>query len=78
MRSVFRCTSYMFYLMFLIDFSAAFDSVNHKKILSNICTVGIGGAVLSILTQFLRNRTQPVVVYRCLSKLELTLGQEFR
>ena len=32
-----------------IDFSAAFDRVNHLGIL---CSVGIGGSVLSILTQF--------------------------
>ena len=38
-----------------IDFSAAFDRVNHQGILYRLCCVGIGGSVLSILTQFLSN-----------------------
>ena len=33
-----------------IDFSAAFDRVNHLGILYKLCSVGIGGPVLSILT----------------------------
>ena len=39
-----------------IDFSAASDRVNHQGILYRLCSVGIGGSVLSILTQFLLNR----------------------
>ena len=35
-----------------IDFSAAFNRVNHLGILYKLCSVGIGGSVLSILTQF--------------------------
>ena len=31
-----------------IDFSAAFDMVNHLGILYWLCSVGIGGSVLSI------------------------------
>ena len=31
-----------------IDFGAAFDKVNHLGILYKICSVGIGGSVLSI------------------------------
>ena len=53
----------------LIDFSAAFDRVNHPGILNNLCSVGIGGSVLSILTQFLSNRSQHVMVDGCWSKL---------
>ena len=45
-----------------IDFSAAFDRVNHLSILYKLCSVGIGGSVLSILTQFLSNRSQQVMV----------------
>ena len=41
-----------------IDFSAAFDRVNHQAILFNLCSVGVGGSVLSVLTQFLSNRLQ--------------------
>ena len=33
-----------------IDFSASFDRVNHLGILYKLCSVGIGGFVLSILT----------------------------
>ena len=36
-----------------IDFSAAFDRVNHLGILYKLCSVGVGGYVLSIVTQFL-------------------------
>ena len=35
-----------------IDFSAAFDRVNHQGILYKPSSVGIGGSVLSVLTQF--------------------------
>ena len=52
-----------------IDFSAAFDRVNHQVILYKLCSVGIGGSVLSILTQFLSNRSQHVMVNGCRSKL---------
>ena len=44
-----------------IDFSAAFDRVNHLGILYMLCSVGIGGSVLSILTEFLSNRSQQVM-----------------
>ena len=39
--------------MVQIDFSAAFDRVNYLGILYKLCSVGIGGSVLPILTQFL-------------------------
>ena len=52
-----------------IDFSAAFDRVNPLGILYELCSVGIGGSVLSILTQFLSSRSQQVLVDGCRSKL---------
>ena len=52
-----------------IEFSAAFDRVNHQGILYKLCSVGIGGSVLSISTQFLSNRSQQVIVDGCRSKL---------
>ena len=52
-----------------IDFSADFDMVNHLGILYRLCSVGIGGSVLSILTVFLSNRSQQVIVDGCQSKL---------
>ena len=36
-----------------IDISAAIDLVKNEGILYKLCTVGIGGPVLSILTQSL-------------------------
>ena len=52
-----------------IDFSVAFHRVNHQGILYKLCSVGIGGSVLSIITQFLSNRSQHVMVDGCQSKL---------
>ena len=52
-----------------IDFSAAFDRVNHLGILYKLNSVGIGDSVLSVLTQFLSNRSQQVMVDSCRSKL---------
>ena len=52
-----------------IDFSAAFDRVNHLGILYKLCSVGIRGSVLSIWTQFLSNQSQKVMVDGCQSKL---------
>ena len=55
--------------MVRIDFSAAFDLVNRQGIHFKLCSVGVGGSVLSVLTQFLSNRSQYVVVDGCRSKL---------
>ena len=52
-----------------IDFSAAFDRVYHHGILYRLCSVGTGGSVLSILTQFPSNRSQHVMVGGCRSEL---------
>ena len=52
-----------------IDFSAAFDRVNHQFILYRLCSVGIGGSLLSILTQFLSKRSQHITVDGFWSKL---------
>ena len=51
------------------DFSAAFDRVNHLGIFYKLYSVGIRGSVLSILTQFVSNRSQQVMVDGCRSKL---------
>ena len=52
-----------------IDFSAAFGRVKNLGTLYMICSVGIGRSVLSILTQFLSNRSQHVMVDGCRSKI---------
>ena len=57
-----------------IDFSTAFDRVNHQGILYKLCSVGILGSVLSILTEFLSNRSQHVMVDGCRSKLVNTVS----
>ena len=52
-----------------IDFSTVFDRVNHQGIHDKLCCQGIGGSVLSVLTQFLLNRSQHVKEIGCRSKL---------
>ena len=52
-----------------IDFSTAFDRVFHQGILYKLSSVGIGGSVLSVLTQFLSNQSQYVLVDGCRSNL---------
>ena len=52
-----------------IDFSATFDWVNHLGILYELCSMGIACSVLSILTEFLSNQSQQVMVDGCRSKL---------
>ena len=54
-----------------IDFSRALERVNQhvQGILYKLCFVGIGGSVLSILTQFQSNRPQHVLVDCYWSKL---------
>ena len=57
-----------------IYFSAAFDRVNHRGILYKLYSVDIGGSVLSILTQFLSNRSQRVMVDSCRTKLVIVMS----
>ena len=45
-----------------IDFSAAFDLVNHKALVFKLQNLGIGGWVLGLLMDFLTDRKQRVVV----------------
>ena len=52
----------------MIDFSAALDRVSHNDILFKLCSVGIGGSVLSILPQFLSNLSKHAMVYGFRSK----------
>ena len=52
-----------------IYFSAAFDRVNHQRILFKLCSVLVGGSMMSALTQFLFNLSKYVVVDGWRSKL---------
>ena len=53
--------------MVLIDFSAAFDRVNHRGLVHKLKALGIGGGLLSVITNFLSGRVQRVVVDGCFS-----------
>ena len=55
--------------MVQIDFSAAINRANHQGILHK------GGSVLSILTQFLSNRSQHIMVDGCWSKLAVVASE---
>ena len=50
-----------------IDFSAAFDKVNHQGILFNLQNIGVGGKFLELCRSFLSNRRQYVSVDGCRS-----------
>ena len=50
-----------------IDFSRAFDSIVHSKLLAKLQSFGICGSLLLWLDAFLANRTQRVCVDNCLS-----------
>ena len=52
-----------------IDFSAASDIIRHQRILLKLWSKGIGGSVLSVLTQFLSNRSQHIIADGCRSNL---------
>ena len=52
-----------------IDFRAALDSFKYQGIIFKLCSVGVGGSVLSLLTQFPSNQSQYVVVDGCRNKL---------
>ena len=45
-----------------LDYSKAFDKVDHQVLLANLKRYGIGGNVLRWIEQFLANRTQTVLV----------------
>ena len=45
-----------------IDFSKAFDSVCHSKLIFKLSKMGITGALLNILESFLKDRSQKVVI----------------
>ena len=46
----------------LLDFSKAFDKVPHKRLLHKLSHYGIRGKILAWIQDFLRDRTQSVVV----------------
>ena len=57
-----------------IDFSKAFDSVSHTKLLAQLNDYGIRGNVLSWLEAFFANRTHQTRVGMCLSPDETLIS----
>ena len=55
--------------MVQIDFTAPFNRVSHGGKLFKLCSTRVGGSLLSVLIQFLSNRSQYVVVDGCWIKL---------
>ena len=51
-----------------IDFSRAFDSVVHSKLLYKLSNFGITGNLLAFISSFLSNRLQCVVTEHCFSE----------
>ena len=45
-----------------LDFSTALDRVSHSGLFFKLKSIGVGGSVLSICTEFLSNRRHRVVV----------------
>ena len=49
-------------LLVLIDLSAAFDTVNHERLLSTLHAIGITGKALAWFTSYLQNRSQTITI----------------
>ena len=59
----------------LLDFSKAFDKVNHLKLLFKLSSYGIKGKALKWISSFLGGRTQAVVLEgECSSEVPVTSG----
>ena len=63
-----RCGCSIIILYIYIDFSKAFDSVVHSKLIYKLSNFGINGKLLDWLNAFLTNRLQCVVVEHCCSE----------
>ena len=49
-------------LLVLIDLSAAFDTVNHKRLLNTLHAIGITGKTFAWFTSYLQNRSQTITI----------------
>ena len=49
-------------LLVLIYLSAAFDTVNHKRLLNTLHAIGITGKALAWYTSYLQNRSQTITI----------------
>ena len=58
-----------------IDFSAAFDRVNHRGLVSKLREAGVSGMILKVFQTFLSSRTQRVKVDGvCSSSIDVVSG----
>ena len=53
-----------------VDYTKAFDKIPHKRLLKKLWGYGIRGKIYSWIKDFLKNRTQRVVVNGCFSSYE--------
>ena len=58
----------------LLDFSKAFDKVDHRLLLNKIDNIGISGPLLKWISSFLSNRLQHVIVDGCKSDANKVLS----
>ena len=49
-------------LLVLIDLSAAFDTVNHKRLINTLHAIGITGKAFAWFTSYLQNRSQTITI----------------
>ena len=62
-------------ILLFLDFSKAFDMVNHQIAIQKLRSIGIGGNFISVIQSYLTNRTQRVRVKSSLSPtLPITSG----
>ena len=54
--------------MAVLDFSKAFDTVPHSKLLKKLSNYGIGGTILEWLNKFLTGKTMKVELYGKMSR----------
>ncbi len=63
-------------LLILLDFSSAFDTIDHQLLIDHLCNhYGIKGTPLRWFISYLRNRTQSVAIKECVSdSISVTCG----
>jgi hypothetical protein len=57
-----------------VDFSKAFDKINHDLLLRKLAKIGIGGKLLQLIRSYLTDRKQFVKIGRCSSSLRAVLS----
>ena len=57
-----------------LDFSKAFDTVPHRRLITKLQAYGIDGDILKWIQEFLQGRTQEVMVNGCRSKADIVIS----